>query len=301
MTAAALGTTIAARDARRPEHVDIRPGTQSGQSITLHGPGRHAPARQGRGDLIVHVDVQTPTRLDAEQEELLRELATLRGEDGPDVGQFDRPAAGFLLPAAGRVQRALSDGRLSAMSAPVFVVAAERLVVGRVVVDGAEGRHAATVTRLAPGEAVVLTDAHGRRASGVVAGADRDVLAVDVTSVVDVPAPQPRFVVVQALPKGDRGELAVETMTEVGVDVVVPWAAARCVTRWRDARGQKALTRWRTSGHSAAKQSRRAWFPEIAGWRRRPRWPSCCPLRPRGGAARVGDGTAGHCGAALRR
>ena len=150
------------------------------------------------------------------------------------------------------------------MSAPVFVVPTERLVVGRVVVDGAEGRHAATVTRLAPGEAVVLTDAHGRRASGVVAGAERDVLSVDVTSVVDVPAPQPRFVVVQALPKGDRGELAVETMTEVGVDVVVPWAAARCVTRWRDARGQKALSRWRTSGHSAAKQSRRAWFPEIA-------------------------------------
>jgi 16S rRNA (uracil1498-N3)-methyltransferase len=66
------------------------------------------------------------------------------------------------------------------------------------------------------------------------------------------------------LPKGDRGELAVETMTEVGVDVVVPWAAARCVTRWRDARGQKALSRWRTSGHSAAKQSRRAWFPEVS-------------------------------------
>ncbi len=150
------------------------------------------------------------------------------------------------------------------MSAPVFVVATERLVVGRVVVDGVEGRHAATVTRLAPGEAVVLTDAHGRRASGMVAGAERDVLSVDVTSVVDVPAPQPRFVVVQALPKGDRGELAVETMTEVGVDVVVPWAASRCVTRWRDARGKKALSRWRTSGHSAAKQSRRAWFPEIA-------------------------------------
>jgi 16S rRNA (uracil1498-N3)-methyltransferase len=150
------------------------------------------------------------------------------------------------------------------MSAPVFVVAAERLVVGRVVVDGAEGRHAATVTRLGPGEAVVLTDAHGRRASGVVADAERDVLSVDVTSVVDLPAPQPRLVVVQALPKGDRGELAVETMTEVGVDLVVPWAAARCVTRWRDARGQKALSRWRTSSHSAAKQSRRVWFPEIA-------------------------------------
>jgi 16S rRNA (uracil1498-N3)-methyltransferase len=79
-----------------------------------------------------------------------------------------------------------------------------------------------------------------------------------------VPTAQPRFVVVQALPKGDRGELAVETMTEVGVDVVVPWAASRCVTRWRAARGEKALSRWRTSSHSAAKQSRRSWFPEVA-------------------------------------
>ena len=149
------------------------------------------------------------------------------------------------------------------MSAPVFVVPTERLVVGRTVVDGPEGRHAATVTRLAAGEAVVLTDGRGRRASGVVAGAGRDVLSVDVSEVVDLPPPAPRFVVVQALPKGDRGELAVETMTEVGVDVVVPWAASRCVTRWRDARGAKALSRWRTSGHSAAKQSRRAWFPEV--------------------------------------
>ncbi len=84
-----------------------------------------------------------------------------------------------------------------------------------------------------------------------------------MTSVADEPAHSPRLVVVQALPKGDRGELAVETMTEVGVDVVVPWAASRCVTRWRDARGEKALARWRTSAQAAAKQSRRSRFPEV--------------------------------------
>jgi 16S rRNA (uracil1498-N3)-methyltransferase len=150
------------------------------------------------------------------------------------------------------------------VSAPVFVVASDLLDVGRVVVDGSEGRHAATVTRLGPGEAVVLTDGRGRRASGVVVGAERDRLSVEVADVEVVPRAQPRFVVVQALPKGDRGELAVETMTEVGVDVVVPWAASRCVTRWRAARGEKALSRWRTSSHSAAKQSRRSWFPEVA-------------------------------------
>jgi 16S rRNA (uracil1498-N3)-methyltransferase len=78
------------------------------------------------------------------------------------------------------------------------------------------------------------------------------------------------MVVVQALPKGDRGETAVETMTELGVDEVVPWAAYRCVTRWRDGRGEKALERWRTTAQAAAKQSRRARFPvvsELAGTR----------------------------------
>jgi 16S rRNA (uracil1498-N3)-methyltransferase len=70
--------------------------------------------------------------------------------------------------------------------------------------------------------------------------------------------------VVQALPKGDRGELAVETMTETGVDAIVPWAAARCVTQWRAERGAKALAKWRSTAREAAKQSRRLRFPDVA-------------------------------------
>jgi 16S rRNA (uracil1498-N3)-methyltransferase len=151
------------------------------------------------------------------------------------------------------------------VSAPVFVVDPARLSAGLVVLDGAEGRHAATVTRLVAGEPVVLVDGAGRRGEGVVVSASRDVVEVDVTAVEEVGAPQPRFVVVQALPKGDRGELAVETMTEVGVDVVVPWAAARCVTRWRADRADKAVAKWRTSSRTAAKQSRRSRFPEVTG------------------------------------
>ena len=76
-------------------------------------------------------------------------------------------------------------------------------------------------------------------------------------------APDPRIVVVQALPKGDRGELAVEIMTEVGVDEIVPWAAARCVTRWRPERREKSLARWRTTAREAGKQARRAWLPGV--------------------------------------
>ena len=155
------------------------------------------------------------------------------------------------------------------MSAPVFLVPTGQLVVGRVTVEGAEGRHAATVVRLRVGEDVELVDGRGRRAAGAVSAVrGKDLVEVDVASVVDEPAPAPRLVVVQALPKGDRGEVAVETMTEVGVDEIVPWAASRCVTRWREGRGEKALARWRTTAQAAAKQSRRARFPvvtELAG------------------------------------
>jgi len=149
------------------------------------------------------------------------------------------------------------------MSAPVFVLDRAQLLDDRVVLDGAEGRHAATVRRLSPGESVVLTDGHGLRADCrvVEAGPDRLELVVDART--ETPAPQPRLVVVQALPKGDRGELAAATMTEVGVDVIVPWSAQRCVTRWSGPRGDKALTKWRTTVRAAAKQSRRSRFPEV--------------------------------------
>jgi 16S rRNA (uracil1498-N3)-methyltransferase len=78
-----------------------------------------------------------------------------------------------------------------------------------------------------------------------------------------VPRPDLAVTVVQAIPKGDRGELAVEEMTEVGVDRIVPWAAARCVPVWQGARGERSLAKWRITAREAAKQSRRAWIPEV--------------------------------------
>ncbi len=150
------------------------------------------------------------------------------------------------------------------MSAPVFVLDRDRLVAGdTLVLDGAEGRHAATVARLGPGETVLVTDGAGLVATCRVTGAGRDRLELAVESRAETPPAQPRLVVVQALPKGDRGELAVAMMTEVGVDVVVPWAGSRCVTRWTGGRGEKALARWRSAAREAAKQSRRSWFPDV--------------------------------------
>jgi 16S rRNA (uracil1498-N3)-methyltransferase len=132
------------------------------------------------------------------------------------------------------------------------------------VLDGAEGRHATTVRRLGPGEHVDLTDGAGTMASCVITAARPGVLDLEVLERAYEPAPVPRLTVVQAIPKGDRGELATETMTEVGVDVVVPWAAERCVVRWRGDRAARGAARWRSTAVAAAKQSRRSWLPEIA-------------------------------------
>nr|WP_241265784.1 16S rRNA (uracil(1498)-N(3))-methyltransferase [Streptomyces boncukensis] len=133
------------------------------------------------------------------------------------------------------------------------------------VLDGPEGRHAVSVRRLRPGEEVVVTDGAGAGVAGTVAAVSgKDRLEVAVDRVHREPAPHPRITVVQALPKGDRGELAVETMTETGVDAVVPWTAARCVTRWKGERGAKALAKWRATAREAGKQSRRLRFPDIA-------------------------------------
>lgn len=152
------------------------------------------------------------------------------------------------------------------MSAPVFWSPRAGLVAGaHVVLDGAEGHHAAVVRRLRAGERLLLTDGAGAAADCVVLEVGRDQLTASVESVVAEAAPQPRLVVVQALPKGDRGEIAVETLTEVGVDVIVPWAAARCVTQWKDQRGAKALERWRGTAREAAKQARRVWWPSVEG------------------------------------
>ncbi|MET9556313.1 16S rRNA (uracil(1498)-N(3))-methyltransferase [Streptomyces sp. NPDC006645] len=152
------------------------------------------------------------------------------------------------------------------MTAPVFVVdATVGLRPGIVTLDGPEGRHAVSVRRLRVGEEIVLTDGAGTGAHGTVAAVHgKDRLDVEVTGVRTEGPAAPRITVVQALPKGDRGEVAVETMTETGVDAIVPWQAARCVTQWRGERGAKSLAKWRATAREAGKQSRRLRFPEVA-------------------------------------
>ena len=149
------------------------------------------------------------------------------------------------------------------MSAPLFLV--DELPAGDVVtLDGPEGHHAADVQRVRPGSPVLLADGRGGTALCTVAAVAKGAVTLAVGSRAVAAAPDPRLTVVQGIPKGDRGELAVQAMTEVGADEIIPWSAARCVTQWRGDRGQKSQAKWVATAREAAKQSRRPWLPLVA-------------------------------------
>ena len=132
-----------------------------------------------------------------------------------------------------------------------------------VTVEGDEAHHAVAVRRLRVGEQVALTDGAGALVVGEVATTGKRVFTVAATEAESRARPEPDVVVVQALPKGDRGELAVEVLTEIGVSRVVPWAASRSVAVWKGERADKSLARWRATAREAAKQARRTWHPEV--------------------------------------
>jgi 16S rRNA (uracil1498-N3)-methyltransferase len=146
---------------------------------------------------------------------------------------------------------------------PLFLADRAGLLGDVILLSGAEGRHASAVRRLRPGERADVGDGAGLIAECVVTAASDRELELAVQARHEVPRPDPQITVVQAIPKGDRGELAVEEMTEVGVDRIIPWAAARSVPVWRAERGDRSLGRWRVTAREAAKQSRRAWIPEV--------------------------------------
>jgi 16S rRNA (uracil1498-N3)-methyltransferase len=149
------------------------------------------------------------------------------------------------------------------MSLPVFV--ADDVSGEKVTLTGPEGRHAVTVKRIAVGERVKLIDGTGSWIEGDVSdisGKDRLVVDVDKRGVDD--APRPRVTVVQALPKSDRSELAVDLATQAGADAIVAWQAKRCIAKW-DNKAEKNLAKWRDAAVAAAKQSRRTRIPEVTG------------------------------------
>ncbi|WP_405135359.1 16S rRNA (uracil(1498)-N(3))-methyltransferase [Nocardia sp. NBC_01388] len=131
------------------------------------------------------------------------------------------------------------------------------------VLDGPEGRHAATVRRIRVGEPITLSDGHGILADSEVIAAQKDRLELKVLDRRVAAPATPQVTVVQALPKSDRSELAVELMTEAGADAIVPWQASRCVSNWEN-KAHKAVEKWRATAKAAARQSRRAYIPDVA-------------------------------------
>ncbi|PPI34212.1 16S rRNA (uracil(1498)-N(3))-methyltransferase [Rathayibacter sp. AY1B4] len=138
------------------------------------------------------------------------------------------------------------------------------VVGGRLALTGAEARHAATVSRIRAGESVRVGDGRGFVATAVVESAEPARVVLVVESVQESPVPSPRLVLVQALAKGDRDELAVQAATELGVDEVVPWQAARSISRWSGPKEEKGRERWRAIVREASKQSLRPRVPEVA-------------------------------------
>jgi 16S rRNA (uracil1498-N3)-methyltransferase len=106
------------------------------------------------------------------------------------------------------------------------------MVGAQLTLGGDEGRHAVVVRRIRPGEMIMIGNGRGLG--------------------------------VQALAKGDRSELAVEMMTEIGVDEIVPWQASRSVVRWSSDRTERSLAKWRSTAREAAKQSRRLNVPQVS-------------------------------------
>jgi 16S rRNA (uracil1498-N3)-methyltransferase len=150
------------------------------------------------------------------------------------------------------------------MSAPLFLID-ELPTGGTGTLDGPEGHHAATVQRLTVGERLILGDGCGGTAYAEVVAVGRGSVDFRVKDRLFVPAHDPRLVVAQGIAKGDRGELAVQAMTEIGVDEIVPWAASRSVAQWRGDRGLKARDKWAATAREAAKQARRPWLPVVGG------------------------------------
>ncbi|WP_322409003.1 16S rRNA (uracil(1498)-N(3))-methyltransferase [Microbacterium invictum] len=142
---------------------------------------------------------------------------------------------------------------------------ASSAAVGDVVtLTGAEAKHAATVRRVRVGETVTVGDGAGVWVEGACESVSPSEVVVRVAERTEIPAPVPRVILVQALAKGDRDELAVQAATELGVDEIIPWQAARSISRWDAAKATKGRERWQTIAREAAKQAHRAWVPVVS-------------------------------------
>ncbi|WP_288866271.1 16S rRNA (uracil(1498)-N(3))-methyltransferase [uncultured Corynebacterium sp.] len=130
------------------------------------------------------------------------------------------------------------------------------------VLTGAEAKHA-HVKRIEPGEHIMLIDGQGSAAVTRVTSVTPSRVDGVVEKQTRVPQPSPRVTVVQAVPKGERAELAVDLAVQGGADAIVPWISHRTISRWPANKQAKQVEKWRAQALSSAKQARRAWVPEV--------------------------------------
>ena len=131
------------------------------------------------------------------------------------------------------------------------------------VLRGGEARHASGVARLKAGEAIMVGDGRGTIGQGIATSVGSQEVFVELSEVKTVAAPSPEIWLVQALAKGDRDELAIQACTELGIDRIIPWQAARSVSVWKEDKATKGQVRWNKIVTEASKQSLRAWVPEV--------------------------------------
>jgi 16S rRNA (uracil1498-N3)-methyltransferase len=129
------------------------------------------------------------------------------------------------------------------------------------VLDSADHHHLARVLRLPVGTVLTMSDGHGRWRPGRLTAERSLTIAGEVTT---DPRPEPAVTVAFALVKGERPELVVQKLTELGVDRIVPFTAARSVVRWEAAKAARQSERLAQIARQAAMQCRRTWLPSVA-------------------------------------
>lgn len=130
---------------------------------------------------------------------------------------------------------------------------------------GSEAHHAVTVSRVRIGERLLVGNGRGVHAQTEVVSTDKGSCVCRVQAVTRAAPATPAFILVQALAKGDRAEQAIEAATELGVDRIMPYQAARSVARWEGEKREKGRARWQKIVREAAKQSLRFRVPEVTG------------------------------------
>lgn len=151
------------------------------------------------------------------------------------------------------------------MTDPCFIAAIGDAGPGSVVeIGGAEGHHAAAVRRIEVGESVLVTDGAGSAVRGPAVQIGKNVVRIRVAERLSGPQRAHQWIAVQALTKGPRADLVVETLTELGAGEIIAWQASRSISRWNPDRREKGLAKWRATAREATKQSRRFTVPQVS-------------------------------------